>query len=202
MDESDELEIIPYVTTYPAAADHCETVTQVFNCIKTTSGLSNIFKNKKNIKAKKQPRNLKKILTSSNFEESRERTVSKCQNSRCMLCDNILVGSELTFSNNKKFYVKENMNCNTLYCIYGIKYKNGPKAYIGETTNLRLRYNLHKQHVRERKKFTITNHINECSNGEFVIMPIYKMKTENEPDRKRKESYFIKQYNPELNVKI
>ena len=104
------------------------------------------------------------------------------------------------------FYVtvlnKINMNCYTKFWIYGIRCGNCSYTYIGETTNLRLRFNLHKQHIRENANFFVTRHINSCGSGNFYIMPIYKMKNEDEIERKNKESYFIKKYTPNLNRKI
>ena len=83
------------------------------------------------------------------------------------------------------------MNCNTKFCIYGIKCNNCNYTYIGETTNLRLRYNLHKQHIRENAQFFVTKHINGCGTGNFKIMPIYKMKNEDEFESKNEDSYSI-----------
>ena len=52
------------------------------------------------------------------------------------------------------------------------------------------------------KTFGSNETINLCSGETFKIMPIYKMNSENEEERKSKERYFIKKYTPELNVKM
>ena len=46
------------------------------------------------------------------------------------------------------------MLCQTKYCIYAIKCRCS-KNYIGETTNLRLRFNLHKQNIREGSEYEV-----------------------------------------------
>ena len=83
-----------------------------------------------------------------------------------------------------------------------MKCSNCTFTYIGETNNLRLRYNLHKQHIRENAVFYVSKHIHSCGKGHFSIMPIFKMKNEDENERKEKEIHFIKKYLPELNRKI
>ena len=72
------------------------------------------------------------------------------------------------------------------------------KNYIGETTNLRLRFNLHKQNVREGSKYEVSKHIKGCG-GNFKIMQIYKMNSDDNKRRRSMESKLIKSYNAEVN---
>ena len=95
------------------------------------------------------------------------------------------------------------MSCQADYCKYSIKCQCN-KNYIGETTNLRLKFNLHKLNVREGSEYNVregseyevSKYIKGCG-GNFKIMPVYKM---NSDDKRRRsmESKLIKSYNPEL----
>ena len=79
------------------------------------------------------------------------------------------------------------------------------KKYIGETGDiLRNRMTLHRQHIRDKKYqiLNVSKHISKCAKGispEFYVVPFYKLKTENETERKTKEKYFIDLFQPELN---
>ena len=60
----------------------------------------------------------------------------------------IITGNHLIFqSTNFKFPIKSNMTCDTLNCIYAIKWQECGKMYIEETSNLRLRTNVHRDHM-------------------------------------------------------
>ena len=73
--------------------------------------------------------------------------------------------------------------------------------YIGETTNLRLRTNVHRDHIRRNTGLYVSRHIHTCSqnNYNFKIMPFYKIHSEDDSLRKMKETYFIEQFQPKLN---
>ena len=81
------------------------------------------------------------------------------------------------------------------------------KKYIGETGGiLRNRMTLHRQHIREKKYqiLNVSKHISICAKGitpEFHVIPFYKLKTDNENERKIKEKHFmdIHVFQPELN---
>ena len=78
------------------------------------------------------------------------------------------------------------------------------KIYIGETSNLRLRANLHKSHVNKKEGLFVSKHLSNCkgnenNNDSFKIMPFYKVEKDDEKHRKLKESYFINKFKPELN---
>ena len=92
------------------------------------------------------------------------------------------------------------MLCQTKYCIYAIKCQCN-KNYIGETTNLRLRFNLHKQNVREGSEYEVSKHIKGCG-GNFKIMPVYKMISDDNKRRRSMKSKLIKSYNPALNRRV
>ena len=49
------------------------------------------------IKSQRQPKNLKRILTSSTFGENTIPKDTKCNNKRCKICDIIIEGKSYTF---------------------------------------------------------------------------------------------------------
>ena len=51
------------------------------------------------IKSPRQPKNLKRILTSSTFGENTTQGVTKCKNKRCKIRDIIIEGNSCTFKN-------------------------------------------------------------------------------------------------------
>ena len=60
------------------------------------------------IKRQRQPQNLKRILTSSTFEENTTQGVTKCNNKRCKICDIIIEGKSNTFKNQEtKFKINK-----------------------------------------------------------------------------------------------
>ena len=88
---------------------------------------------------------------------------------------------------------------NAKFIIYAIKCNCG-RMYIGETTNLRTRMNLHKEQIkytRYRKLFS-SKHIFSCKE-KFNFIPIFSCKDENQIARKNLEHKFIDKYHPSLN---
>ena len=75
--------------------------------------------------------------------------------------------------------------------------------YIGQTgTKLTDRVRVHKQHIRDTSVRTTpcSEHFDLCANGNFHIFPFYKINEENEQLRRTKEEYFIRLFQPKLNV--
>ena len=61
---SNSIDQIPYISTYnPNFDDHFNEVKSVFNVLQTSPETENIFKEVSLIKSKRQPRNLKSLLT-------------------------------------------------------------------------------------------------------------------------------------------
>ena len=79
--------------------------------------MNKIITETKFIKCKRQPPNLKRIITQSEFKKETTARVRKCGESRCGLCDYIVEGNCINL-NNKTFYVKENMDCTVKNVIY------------------------------------------------------------------------------------
>ena len=143
-----ENSLIPYVTTfnhhnpeiYPEIC-HNKTILLRDERLKT------LFSNKTFLKSKRQPPNLRKLLTKAKFSNKDETkfTVTKCKEPRCGLNKYLKEGSSFNFKG-KQF--NANMTCTVKSVIYVIECRGGRKYYIGETNNLRNRTTLHNQHMR------------------------------------------------------
>ena len=98
------------------------------------------------INSKRQPKNLKRILTSSKFDYiSSETKVSKCGDKRCKTCLDLTEGTEISFNNGKRFEVKRNMNCKTEYVVYALTCSKCGEFYVGKTINmLKQRITVHR----------------------------------------------------------
>ncbi len=127
-------DIIPYVTTFNP------NITDSFNVIKTnipylekSERMSLVLKESKIIKSNRQPPNLKRLLTRAKFNNDTNFQVTKCNNKRCKLCENIIESSQFKFGN-KTVKVNANMdcnsNCNTRNCIYEGRSENNAKSII------------------------------------------------------------------------
>ena len=164
----------------------------------TNNELHEVFKNKVFLKSKRQPPNLKRLLTKAKFTNNINNdcqcNVTKCNEPRCGLCKYIKEGPSIHFKD-KLFTVKDNMSCKAKNVIYVIQCRGCNEQYIGETVNLRNRVTLHNQHIRhaELRKIPVSKHIADS------IFPFYQMKTDSIIKRKEKEKYFIRTFSPKLN---
>ena len=74
------------------------------------------------IKSQRQLQNLKRILTSSTFEEITTQRVIKCNNKRCKICYITIEGKFFTFKKlQTKFKINKNLRCNTKNVVYIIE---------------------------------------------------------------------------------
>ena len=164
-----------------------------------------IFKNHKLVIANKQSPNMKSLLTRAKFtSEMGVNRVYKCS-SKCVSCKNIKEGDEHLFKSvQQRFRVKSNFTCTTKNIIYVIICGNPEcrEEYIGQSSlEIRFRISVHKQQVKDKelRKLYVSKHIFECGKGQFEIFPFYKMYSNNEMERIKKEEYFINKYKPTLN---
>ena len=70
-----------------------------------------LLSNYKLIKSKRQPYNLKRILTKAKFETTEVKEVRRCNKSTCGLCIHLLEGNAMQFNCGTNFKVHENMSC-------------------------------------------------------------------------------------------
>lgn len=105
------------------------------------------------IKSKRQPYNLKRILTKAKFSSNQNHEVKKCNRPNCGLCIHLLEGSSITFNCGNNFKVHENMSCDVKNVIYAMKCRGCGEEYIGETGNfLRKRVTVHNQQIRDPRR--------------------------------------------------
>ena len=136
------------------------------------------FKNKVFIKSKRQPPNLKRLLTKAKFTNHplEDFKVTKCNEPRCGLCKHLIEGSSISFKE-KTFKVNANMTCKAKNVMNVIQCRGCNEQYIGETVNLRNRVTLHNQHIRvpELRKIPVSGHIADYSDREpkYYIFPFF-----------------------------
>ena len=86
------------------------------------------------IKSKRQPPNLKKVLTKAKFAEQASRTTHKefrCKRPNCAFCNYLAGGQSFNFKG-KIFFVKETMSCDMKNVIYAHVMAQGINYAVGE----------------------------------------------------------------------
>ena len=102
--------------------------------LKNKDKIKEILNTRKIIKSQRQPKNLKRILTSSTLGENKTQRVTKCNNKRCKICDIIIEGKSYTFKNAEtKFEINKNLSCNSINVVYIIECSECKEIYIGST---------------------------------------------------------------------
>ena len=167
--------------------------------------MKNVLQKKKIINSKRQPKNLKGFLSSSKFDfHESSPSVKKCTDKRCMTCPSLIEGTSFTFKNGRTFTVMQDISCKTKNLVYAIICSNCGEFYVGETkTELRTRMTVHRQQTRHQDLTIIraNEHFHDCSGGHFKIFPLYKVNTEGDFLRRRKETLLINILKPSLNDK-
>ena len=199
---------LPYVSTYNPNN------TEMFGILKSnvhilTNDLTmrEALSTSKIIKSKRQPPNLKKILTKAKFAEQASRTmhkVFKCNRANCALCDYLEEGHSFNFKS-KIFSVKQTMSCDVKNVIYVLQCNGCKEYYKGQTGDkLRSRRTVHAQQIRDpsTRQLPLSGHIDICcrTDPKFTMFPFFKMHSESISARLAKEKHFIKCFNPKLNV--
>ena len=200
-------ENIVHVSTYdPNVTSNSELIQKLFNELQKNESTRNAFQNKKLIFSKRQPPNLKNILTRAEFVgKPIIGGVSKCSKPRCKICEIIISDKFFYFAKTKyNFCIKSNMSCDTKNCIYLLQCAGCQDIYIGETNNFRLRINLHKDHASKNIGLNVSRHIFQCTehrgdSPKFFAMPFFKITVDNIYLRRNMESYFINKFCPQLN---
>ena len=151
------------------------------------------------IKSKRQPPNLKRLITKAKFTEQQIKTtikVFKRNRPNCALCEYIEEGNSYNF-NGKVFYVNETMSCDVKNVIYVMKCNGCKELYIGQTGDkLCTRRTIHAQQIRDpsTRQIPLSGHIDICSqnNPKFQMFPFFKIRTESISARLAKEKHFIR----------
>ena len=165
----------------------------------------NDFKNVRLIHAKRQPPNLKRILTNSLFI-NKAAGVFKSSDSRCLCYQQLLLEISYTFKNvGKQFILKTKMTSDSRNLIYVVICPTYKKEHIGETgigdSKLRDRVRIYRQHIQqsEREKLKVEKHLRTCGKGNFTIFPFLQLRSNDTDLRREYEDYFIKKYKTKLN---
>ena len=160
------------------------------------------------IKSKRQPKNLKKLLTKARFDSTTiTPEVKKCNGKKCGLCIHLIEGNSFQFNCGAVFEIKQSMSCDVKNLIYVMKCAGCGLEYIGETSDLRKRVTVHNQQIRDPRirVLKVSAHIDACANTcnpKYHILPFYKMNTQCTISRRNKEAHFIKKFKPVLNSKV
>ena len=167
--------------------------------------MNDILSNIKIIKSKRQPNNLKRLLTKAKFSNSDHHEVKRCHKPNCGLCVHLIEGDAFEFKCGRKFYVHESMTCAVKNVLYVIKCGGCGEEYIGQTGDfLRKRVTVHNQQIRDPKTrmLYVSGHIDICAHQlipKYMIFPLYKMYSESVSFLCAKENYFINLLKPKLN---
>ncbi len=196
--------VIPFVTTFNKSdKDMFKIINMGIGILEKSGRMQRVLQNKTLIKSSRQPPNIKNLLTRAKFSSQLEFYVTKCGNKRCKLCVNIIEGKEFNFTTvHKIIKVNGNMNCNVLNCVYVMVCNGCQKLYIGQSSNFRLRVNLHRDHISHNTGLNVSRHIAECAKDrttKFKIMPFYKVTIDSKQERENREKQFIQELKPELN---
>ncbi len=201
--------VIAMVTTHnPTNPEIQDVINTALGILNSDEKMHNIFKNTKIIRSRRQPPNLKHILTRARFDGGEEQIngVFKCKEPRCGNCTYIKECTEIKFKNSgKPFQIRSKLSCTTENVIYLMICNGCSGEYIGETSlQLRRRMTLHRQHIRDPsvRKLNVSAHIDRCAHNldiKFQVIPFYKVKTSNAIDRKSMELHFIDRLKPNLN---
>ena len=196
---------IAYVSTYnPRNPEIFGELRRDIDILKRDSQMKSVLKNYKIIKSKRQPPNLKRLLTKAKFEEmSSTPKVYRCNRPNCGLCKYLIKGDRFTFKCGKTTKINQNTSCDAKNVIYTIICNGCNEEYIGETKELRKRMTVHRQHIRDPnvRKLRVSGHIDQCTSVEpkFRVFPIFRMNSDSIVSRRQKEKVLIKIFTPKLN---
>ena len=190
---------IAFVTTYNRCNPNIfPLIKQNLETLKNNTRIKKLLESSRIIKSNRQPKNLKKILTSAYFGPQHTAGVKKCNKPKCQICHILIEGDSYYFLNhNIPFKIKRNLTCDSQNVIYVIKCINCLSDYIGCTKNLRERTNLHRSNINlfTNRNLPVSKHLFDCGK-DFLIMPIYQCDNKN---LIQMESKFIMRYKPKLN---
>jgi len=201
-----EQSTLAFVTTHnPNNQNVDKCVKNALVLLSSSERMNSIMADTRIIKSKRQPPNLKRMLTSAKFSSNVTCSIKKCGDKRCKCCDHLIEGDSIVLENGKRFQVKTSMDCNSTNLLYILQCCGCKKQYIGETGDiLRNRIRVHRQHVRNEsvRMLQVSAHFDKCAKCEpyFRVFPFYKLQNDSVFFRREKEKYFIDSLKPSLNA--
>ena len=128
------------------------------------------------MKSQRQPKNLKRIHTSSTFGENTTQANAWIIDVECDIYIYI-EGKSYTFKNQEiKFRINKDLSYNSKNAVYMIECNKCKEIYVGSTQSLNTSISLHKSNINipENGKLNVSKHLYEYSQRKFKIMPIYQ----------------------------
>ena len=125
---------IVYVSSYNANYDKNQfLIRNCFQKLKEHEPTYEIFNKFNVLFSKRQPPNLKSILTNVRLEVCETGEFNMCNKARCQLCSIIITGNHLIFQpTNFKFLIKSNMTCDTLIAFMLLNVRGAKKCILGK----------------------------------------------------------------------
>ena len=198
--------VITYVSTHnPKNPEIFNVINFNLPILQEDPKMNKVLSNFKLIKSKRQPNNLKRLLTKAKFNHDSNHEVKRCNRPNCGLCIHLLESNSFEFNCGKRFFVHESMTCEVKNVVYVMKCRGCGDEYIDETGNfLRRRVTVHNQQIRDpnTRILFVSEHLNICAqqmSSKYHIFPFYKMYSDSTSLRRAKEHYFIKLLKPKLN---
>ena len=192
-------------THNPHSPNIYNTIKQDLHILIRDPHMKEVLHDYKFINSKRQPPNLKSLLTKARFSDNMDTTVQikRCGRSNCGVCSHLLTQTKYTFQCGITFEIKKSMDCTAKNIIYALICNSCRLEYIGQTCNLRDRIRIHKQHIGDAsvRILKVSGHLATCSKKtiKFLVLPLYKMNNDDTQFRKIKEAYFINKLKPALN---
>ena len=202
----DDTKVLPFVFTHnPSNPSVVNLVHSTMDILHSDTRMNKVLKPYKLITSRRQPPNLRHILTRAKFTTlSNDGSSGQCKDKRCGTCPFILsTASIIIKSTGQNFVIKTNMDCKSRNVLYLITCNGCGEQYVGKTHDtLNARVRVHKQHINNPiyRKLGMSKHIDECSDNviKFSIVPFYKLSSDTSMG-KVKEEYFISKFKPFLN---
>ena len=134
-----------------------------------------ILDNTELINSKRQPKNLKRMLTAAKFNKNHNTGVKKCGDKRCKVCEILIEGNTFKFKNTaKEFEIRKKLTCTSKNVIYAMVCDSCGENYVGKTQEFNKRIAKHRSDIKieaNRCQY-VSHHIADCGKSNFKIMPI------------------------------
>ena len=179
--------VIPLVTTNYSNLSLQHVIGKANHYLSNThsSDLKETFQDSQLILSQKQPKNLLRLLTQSQFSTSQETAttekipITKCHDKRCKICAMYLqCVSSFKLATGKIWETRCTMSCKSKNVIYFLTCNrcNGKVSYIGKTVDLRKRTNGHISSSRTGNGTDIfDNHVFNCDGTGPSTEPYFKL---------------------------
>ena len=135
--EKDDTDIIPFIFTHnPANPNVSSLLKSTFELVQIDRKMKKALKHVKYIPSRRQPANLKRLLTRAHFAPSHteEGGSFKCKDKRCRTCPYIHEGNAILIKNSlREFKIKARMHCKSKNVLYILTCNGCGEQYIGNT---------------------------------------------------------------------